>query len=113
MFCGTAFGVENSSEIESLRNEMSSIKKSVANVDTLSENVEVLQRQMVAFLKWHSDVSNFALHLQKEAAQAVSQVEKRVTDLREWRSQSEKNASNVLSRSDFDEWLKSNYAEAS
>ena len=85
MCCRTALGIESSSEIESLRNEVASIKESIQNVDTLNESVEVLQRQMSSSLKWQTDVVNPALHRAKATAQGLHLVDKQVADLRSWR----------------------------
>ena len=107
---GASLSAENSTEISSLKNELSAMKKSIEGVTGLKDSVDTLQRQMNSLLAWQADVVNPQLHRVCENAQEIQLLKKKqVGQLREWRPTVESRMDSGMTRSQFDEWLEQSF----
>ena len=88
---------------------MTSIKKSIENVENLGSLVKTLQRQMASPLQWPREVVDPILHRTKETARNVTILEKKVEDVKAWQPGIEEKIDGALSVSKFDMWFKNEF----
>ena len=104
---GASLSAEKSTEISSLKNELSAMKKSIEGVTGLQDSVDSLQ--MNSLLAWQADVVNPQLHRVRENAEEIQLLKKQVGQLREWRPTVESRMDSGMQRSQFDEWLEQSF----
>ena len=68
---GASLSTENITEISSLKNELSAMKKSIEGVTGLQDSVATVQLQMNSLMAWQTDVVNPRLHRVRENAEEI------------------------------------------
>ena len=106
---GASLSAENSTEISTLKNELSAMKKSIEGVTGLQESVDTLQLQTNTHLAWQADVVNPQLHRVRENAEEIQPLKKQVGQLREQRPAVESRMDSGMKRSQLDEWLEQSF----
>ena len=96
---GTSQAQENTGDIKELRNELSSIEKSLANVEDLKSIVDSLDSKMTDLIKWQMEVVDPALAGLHKTEEGLANLQRTVDD----------KLQNVVQVSAFNMWLKTDF----